>query len=237
MQIVHQISLHPVNYLEKALLVRLRLTRILTAVLLRLPQILPHMVRVGKRLHHPVIGDGNGRMSPLIGTFYKILRLGNPVHITHLRMTVKLHPLSDASVLPGSRKVRNLFYASKRADCQLVIKLVNRRHTLKFDKDPLFHNIRYFFDLLVPHKEFHRHGVRVIRDIINQNGPLILDLPLVHTDDPAADDHLTDLPDDILDGHGLLLKVPAVDHIWIVGPFQRTFKVALLPVPAACGFF
>ena len=129
MQIVHQISLHPVNHLEKALLVRLRLSCLFTAVFLRLPQILPHMVRIGKRLHDPVVGDGNRRMSPFIGSLHDILRLGNTVHIAHLRMAVKLHPLSDAPVLAGSRKVRDFFDTRKEPDRQLAVELVNRGHT------------------------------------------------------------------------------------------------------------
>ena len=58
------------------------------------------MIGVRKGLHHAVIGNGDRRMPPLIGALYQILRLGNAVHIAHLRMTVKLYSLLRRSVLP-----------------------------------------------------------------------------------------------------------------------------------------
>ncbi len=237
MQIVHQICLHPVNHLEKSLLVRLRLPRFLTACLLRLPQILPHMVRVGKGLHDPVIGDGDRRMPPFVGALHDIFRLRDAVHIAHLRMTVKLHPLSDASVLAGCRKVGDFLNACKGADGQFMVELIDHSHALDLDKRPLFHNTCYFINLLISHEKLHRHGVRIIRDIIDQNGPLVLDLPLVLPDHPAAYHHFAHFAYNILDGHCLLLEVPAVNHIRVVGAFQRTFIVALLPVPAAGKLF
>ncbi len=237
MQVVHQICLHPVNHLEKSLLVRFRLPRLLTACLLRLPQVFPHMVRVGKGLHDPVVGDGDRRMPPFVGALHDILRLGDAVHIAHLRMTVKLHPLSDASVLAGRRKVGDFLNACKGADGQFMVKLIDRSHALDLDKCPLFHNACYFINLLISHEKLHRHGVRIIRDIIDQNGPLVLDLPLVLPDHLAAYHHFAHFAYNILDGHCLLLEVPAVNHIRVVGAFQRTLIVALLPVPAAGKLF
>ena len=48
MQIVHQIGFHPVDHLEKVLLVRVFLPCFLAFCFLSLPQILPHMVGIGK---------------------------------------------------------------------------------------------------------------------------------------------------------------------------------------------
>ncbi len=144
MQIVHKIGLHAVNHLKESLLVRRRLTRLLTAVFLRLPEILPHMVRIRERLYHAVVGNGDGRMSPLVSPLYDILCLGHPVHIAHLRMTVKLHPLPYASVLSGSGKIRYLLNTRQRTDGQLMVKPVHHGHAFDLDKGPFFHNVCYF---------------------------------------------------------------------------------------------
>ena len=51
------------------------------------------MVRVRECLRHAVVCDGDGRMSPVVGTFYDILHLGDAVHVAHLCMAVQLHAL------------------------------------------------------------------------------------------------------------------------------------------------
>ena len=108
MQIVHQIGFHPVDHLEKVLLVRVRISRLFALVLLRFPQIFPDMVGVRKRLHHAVIRDGDRRMSPLISPLDNILGLGHAVHIAHLRMTVQLHPLTHTGIQARCGKIRYL---------------------------------------------------------------------------------------------------------------------------------
>ena len=179
-QIVHQISLHPINHLKEILFVRLRLSRLFTAVLLRLPQILPHMVGIRKRLHHTVIGDGNGRMPPLISPLHNILGLRHPVHITHLGMTVQLHTLAHTPVHTGSGKVRYFLRPRQGTNGQLMIKLINGRHPFELHESARFHTTCYFRHLIIVCKQLDRHGICVICHIVNENGAFVLNLPLIH---------------------------------------------------------
>ena len=75
LQIIYQISLHTIDDFEKILLVRILVSGFLTFALFRLPQIVPDMIGIGKTLYHAVICDGDGTMSPFIGTFYDIFCL------------------------------------------------------------------------------------------------------------------------------------------------------------------
>ncbi len=98
MQVVHQIGFHPVDHLEKVLLVRVRIPRLFAPVLFRLPQIFPDMVGVRKGLHHAVIRDGDRRMPPLISPLDNIPGLRHAVHIAHFRMAMQLHPLAHTGI-------------------------------------------------------------------------------------------------------------------------------------------
>ncbi len=51
------------------------------------------MSRIRKGLNISVIRYGNGRHTPLEGSFYQILALGDAVHIAHLSVAVELDPL------------------------------------------------------------------------------------------------------------------------------------------------
>ena len=74
-QIIHQIGFHTVNDLEEILLVRILVSGFFSLALFGFPQIVPDMIGIGKTLYHAVICDGDGTMSPFIGTFYDIFCL------------------------------------------------------------------------------------------------------------------------------------------------------------------
>ena len=82
-KVVHEISFHPVYDLKRVLFV----------------QRLNIMVGVRECLHHAVVRDGDRFMSPVMRPFYEILHFRHSIHIAHLGMAVKLHPLLRRGVL------------------------------------------------------------------------------------------------------------------------------------------
>ena len=56
--------------------------------------------RIG--LHHPVVGDGDGRMAPLGGLLNEAVNLGKAVHTAHLGVAMELHALFGGVVLADS---------------------------------------------------------------------------------------------------------------------------------------
>ena len=95
------------------------------------------MIGVRERLHHAVVGNCNGRMSPFVGPFYDVLHLGHSVHIAHLGVTVQLHPFFRAFIAAGYGEIRYFFYAGKGAEGQLVIEPVNGGNAFQLNKSPL----------------------------------------------------------------------------------------------------
>ena len=75
LQIIHQVCLYSIDNFEKVLLVRILVSGFFSLALFRFPQIVPDMIGIGKTLYHAVICDGDGTMSPFIGTFYDIFCL------------------------------------------------------------------------------------------------------------------------------------------------------------------
>ena len=75
LQIIHQVCLYSIDNFEKVLLVRILVSGFFSLALFRFPQIVPDMIGIGKTLYHAVICDGDGTMSPFIGTFYDIICL------------------------------------------------------------------------------------------------------------------------------------------------------------------
>ena len=75
LQIIHQVCLYSIDNFEKVLLVRILVSGFFSLALFGFPQIVPDMIGIGKTLYHTVICDGDGTMSPFIGTFYDIFCL------------------------------------------------------------------------------------------------------------------------------------------------------------------
>ena len=98
LEIIYQIGFHSIYDLKEILLIRTLVTCFDPLCLFCLPQILPHMIGIRKGLHNPMIRNGNRRVSPFIGSFYDILGFGYAIHITHLGVAVKLHPLLHTGI-------------------------------------------------------------------------------------------------------------------------------------------
>ena len=228
-QVIHQIALHAVDHLEKIKFVRLCLPGLFALCLLRLPQIFPHMVCVREGLHDAVVGDRDSRHTPLIGAFYDVLHLGNPIHIAHLCMTVQLHPLSDAVVHPPDRKIGNFFHAGDRGKSQLMIKFIRQCHTFDLQEISLLQKFFYLSGLLGFYKDLYTDRIRHIRDREDQDRlPYLFYHFLLKIENFPADDHLADLIGDILDGDRIPLKVSAENDIRILGAPQRPECIPVL---------
>ena len=87
--VIHQITLHPVEHLKGISLVQ-------------------GVISIGKCLDAAVVRHRDGGHAPLLGPFDDILHLGNPVHVAHLGMAVKLHPLFQAVVHALAGKILRL---------------------------------------------------------------------------------------------------------------------------------
>ena len=123
-QIIYQIAFHPIDHLERIVLI----------------QCFNIMIGIRERLNYSVICNRNCPMSPIVCTFHNIFYLRHAIHITHFCMAMKLYTLHRTCVHSCRHKVRYLFNACHRADGQLSIKLVDRCHALDLQK-------RSFFDL------------------------------------------------------------------------------------------
>ena len=178
-QIVHKISLHPVQNLKKVLLVRRFFPRLRPFSLLRLPQILPDMICIGKTLHHPVIRNGHSSVPPLMRPLHNILRFGDAVHIAHLRVAVQLYSPVRRRIHTRGGKVFDFFNAVDGADGQVMVEFIQIHHTLQLHKRPRLQRSHKLFHKLVPGKKLYSYGIRKVRDVKHDDGSLIFDLTTV----------------------------------------------------------
>ena len=129
-QIIYNIGFHPINNLKETARIRILLSGFLPFRLFRFPEPFPHMIGIGKCLNDAMVCNGNRRMPPLIGPLDQIFCIGHAVHITHLRMTMELHPFLLTVVHPAHRKITDLFHTCNRTYRQFIVKPVNSGHTL-----------------------------------------------------------------------------------------------------------
>ena len=83
-QVVHHITFYPVNNFKRIVFV----------------QCLNIMIGIREGLCHAVIRNSNGGMAPVVGAPHDVFHLRHPVHIAHLRMTVKFHTFCRTQVFP-----------------------------------------------------------------------------------------------------------------------------------------
>ena len=137
-QIVHQVGFHTIDNLKKILPVRSFLPCLFAPVFLRLIQALPHMVGVRESLYHAMIRYGYGAVPPFVSPLHNVLGLGHTVKITHLGVTVQLHPFVCCHIHAHSGKIQYLFDPHQRAYGELMVKFVQHSHTLDLYKGPCF---------------------------------------------------------------------------------------------------
>ena len=76
----------------------------------------------------------NGRHPPGLGPLHNIFYLRDAIHIAHLCVAVKLHPLYRTVVNPLAGKILIFFYPPHRANGQLPVKTINGSQSLQANK-------------------------------------------------------------------------------------------------------
>ena len=199
-QIVYQITFHSINDLERIIFI----------------QILDHMVGIGKALYHTMVSDCNRRVSPVMCPFNKILRLGNPVHVAHLGMTVKLHSLFRILVFSCHTEVRRFADSGYGSDGQFSVKFINRCNTLYFQKYPFFNFCKQIRKLVVSGKHLNHDRIGKVGYGKHDDRLFIPDLTGIETDHLPAEGDFTHLPGNCLQLDRHIVKVPPIDYIRII---------------------
>ena len=207
--VVHQIPLHAVDDLEGISLVQ-------------------GVVGVREGLYTAVVRHRDGGHSPFLGPLDDILHLGNAVHVAHLGMAVQLHPLLQTSVHALACEIVALLDAHNGAKGQLSVELVDGGHALDADEGAHVDHALDLLEQLRPHKHFHADGVREVRDVEGQDEFAAAQLPALAGEDLAPQGHLAHLPVDLLDLQEVVLEIAAIEHLRVVGFFDRK-----APVPEA----
>ena len=125
-------------------------------------------------------------------------------------------------------EIADLLYTDKRAERQLPVEFVHHDHALDLQKSPRFDitgKLRY---LIIMYKHLYCNRIRKVRNIKNQNRALILDLTLIKGYDLTPDRDLTDLSLNLLYFQRLILKISTIEHIRIIGTFQRLQLIIIL---------
>ena len=80
-----------------------------------------------------MIGDGDRLVAPAGGLQDDIARLGNAVHIAHLRMKMQLHALLYGIIHPLFFFAAGFPDADNIADRQFLVEIIERRQPLQDD--------------------------------------------------------------------------------------------------------
>ena len=162
-----------------------------------------------------MIGNRDGLMSPLIGTFYQRLGISDTVHITHLGVAVKLYPFLRTGIHSRTGKIGNFLNACNISDGQLTVKTINGCNSFQFQEGTFFYTFRHFRNLFVTKEHLHNNTVRKISHREDQDRFLISDLTGLHIHNLASDDNFSHLSGDTLQRDRFSVKIPAVNHIRI----------------------
>ncbi len=206
-QVVHQICLTAVNHLK-----------VIAS---------DGMFGVRKGLHHTVIRNGYGRVSPLLGPFHHLLRIRHGIHIAHLCMGVQLHPLHRRLIGSSHLEPRNLLHTHNVSDPDLLIIGIKRGHPFQTDGISFFDKLKegQLLRQFLLDKYLHHYGVSKICDRKGYDQLVPLDLPLIHRPYHPIDHHLADLIHDLCDGDHFALHILSIKY----GGILRRFPVIASP--------
>ena len=220
-QIIYKVRLHTIKHLEFGVLRHTAAPGIKAVVCLR------------ECLYHTVVCDGNGRMSPLIGTLYQSFRLCDAVHVAHLGVAVKLHSLLRTGVHSGASEICNLLDSGNGTNGKLAVETVDGGDALDFQEGAFFHMLCYFRHLLVAQEHFYCDGIGKVCNRENQNSFLVSYFPRFHFHNLAADNDLAHLLDNTLKRNGLAFEIPSIYNIRVgvlavtaaeISPFALLFE-------------
>ena len=88
-------------------------------------------------------------------------------------------------------------------------------------------------------KHFYGDRIRKVRDVEHIDSLLVSDFSGFHGSYLSADRNLSHLSGNRINGDGIVIKIPSIDHIRVIGPFQRTWSIAVttfLKIPTATIF-
>ena len=230
--IIHQIGFHTINDLKRRIyLLHLILCRF-RVVFLVLFSVIADDIVIGmicfrKRLYHSMICDCDRRMSPFVGAFYQNTGIRNPIHITHLCMAVQLHSFFRTVIHPAGGKITDFFYTRQGTDGDLMVKLVDRSHTFQLQEGTFFDRSADLRHLFVVQEHFDRDRIGKVCDIKHVDRLFVSDLSGFHRSYLSADRDLSHLSGDRINGDGIVIEISSIDHIRVVGAFQRTWTIAI----------
>ena len=232
LEVIHQIAFHAVDDFEEFLRVDRGKPRLFPLFIFSGQEIFPDMVGVRKRLYIAVIGDGDGRHAPGVGPFYQVLAFRYAVHIAHLGVQVQLDPLLFGRILPLLHKRRDGHDAGHRSDGQFMLEGVLLGHAFDLDKGSLFKGALNLLDELIGDKDLAVNTVRKIGQAEFDDISLAPDLPEIHIQDLAAQDHFLVLADQVRDLDGSLIDFPSINEVRVVRKFDPFAPLLIPAVPA-----
>ena len=112
-QIIDQIGFHSINHFKIRIFWHNSAPLIKAVVCLR------------ERLNNPVVGNCNRFVSPFVRLFDNLFCIGNPIHITHLGMTVKFHSFFRTGIHSRRSKWCNFLDSGNRRNRKLAVETVN----------------------------------------------------------------------------------------------------------------
>ena len=198
------------------------------------------MVGVRERLDIAVIGNGDGRHAPGVGPFYQVFAFRYAVHIAHFGVQMQFDPLLFGGVPALLHKGRDGHDAGHGSDGQFMLEGVLLGHAFDLDKGSLFKGALNLPDELIGDKDLTVNAVGKIRQAEFDDIPLAPDLPEIHIQDLAAQDHFLVLADQVRDLDGSLIDFPAIDEIRMVREFDSPAPLlipAVPAIPAVCRIF
>ena len=223
-QVIYQISLHAIDHFEIRVLRNHPAPGVKAVVSLR------------ECLDHSVIGNGNGLMSPLIGSFDNGFCIGNSVHVAHLSMAVKFYSFFRTVIHTAVLKAGDLLDPNHRADSQFTVIPVNGGNPLQLYEGFHLHSLQDLLDLVVSGKNLYRNRVGKIRHRKDDNGLFIPDLSGLQGHDLAPDADLPHFCLNTFQRNDLIFEISSVEHIRIIRAFHTPLKVAEASVSSGSSF-
>ena len=165
--IVHQVAFHPRYDLEEILPVRCLQSCLFCCFLCLFIEIFIHMIGIGQRLYHSMVGNSDPGHPPGIRPLNDVLDLRDPVHVAHLGMAVQLHPLIRRRIHSLYGEIRDLQDAGNGGDRHFLVKGVKTGNPFQLHKGSLFHLRLKFLILFFIHKDLDRNRVGKIGQVQN----------------------------------------------------------------------
>ena len=108
-----------------------------------------------------------------------------------------------------------------------MIKLIDDNCSFQLYKSPRLHFRRKFADLLRCHEQFYRHRIRKIRNVINEDCPLVLNIAFIKVQNLSAYNNVANLSDDFFHRKCIAFEIPSEQNIRIIGALHRPSRIVV----------